>query len=58
VETVRAGTIFAHNQKSYARWQRSVARRDGKQQGLSGATLEQAVISLARSNPEYVVVGT
>lgn len=57
VEAVRVGTIFAHDQKAAARWRRSLARQDGHQVGLTGAALEGAVATLARSNPEYVVVG-
>lgn len=54
VEIVRAGTLFAHDGKAYGRWHRSTDRTSS---ALSAEGLEVAVMSLARSNPEYVVVG-
>ena len=57
VEGVRAGTIYAHDQKAYAKWSRSRARRNGQSSGLSGQALESAVMRLAQTNPEYIVAG-
>lgn len=57
VHATRAGTIFASNQRAFASWQRSRDRERGRAPGLTGKSLEAAVMTLARSNPEYVVVG-
>jgi hypothetical protein len=54
VEAARLGTIFGHDQKAYERWARSTAST-GK--GLTGASLEQAVMNLALRAPEYIVHG-
>lgn len=54
VEAVRVGYIFARDQKQYNRWRGSRKRR--RQRGLTGAALESAVMGLARTHPEYVVV--
>ena len=50
------GTVFASNGKAYAKWRRSIDRAAGQTVGLTGAALEAAVMALARTNPEYVVV--
>ena len=61
VSATRAGTIFAHDQRAWTRWQsRRQARqatRGGTVRGLTGAALERAVRGLASRNPEYVVMG-
>jgi hypothetical protein len=48
--------VFAHNGKAYQRWRRSVDRKLGNRTGLTGLALEAKVMTLARTNPEYVVV--
>lgn len=57
VEAARMGTIFAHQQRQYERWRRSVDRSAGRVQGAVGAALEAQIRSLAMTNPEYVTVG-
>jgi len=57
VEAVRAGTIFAHDAKAHRRWQSATPSAQPKGRGLTGQALEQAVMLLARTAPEYVVVG-
>lgn len=55
-DAVRAGGA---EQRSYARWREGMARgsRSAAPRGLAGDALEKAVMALARTNPEYVVVG-
>lgn len=48
------GTIFGRNQKAYEGWQRQLGAT--AQRALTGQALEVAVMHLAQSNPEYVVV--
>lgn len=55
IETVRAGTIFAHDAKAHASWLRK--RKAPSARGLSGAALERAVGGFAMTHPEYVVHG-
>ena len=54
VEAVRLGQGFLHDKSAYGRWKSRIRRRS---EALSGQALEAAVMSLARRNPEYVVVG-
>jgi hypothetical protein len=49
------GAIFARNDKAYQSWQRKLGAT--AKRALSGESLEVAVMHLAQSNPEYVVVG-
>ncbi len=56
VEAVRAGTIFAHNKKAHDSWRQSTPAT-GPSRALPADRLEVAVMSLARTNPEYVVTG-
>lgn len=56
VEAVRIGYLAATQKGVYSKW--TNRRRRGRQQvGLTGAALEAAIMGLARTNPEYVVVG-
>lgn len=56
VEAVRIGYLAAHDKRIYSKWVNR--RRKGRQQvGLTGQALEAAIMGLARSHPEYVVVG-
>ncbi len=57
VAAVRVGTVIARDKKAARRWDRDVARRTGRKHGLAGAQLEQAIMGLAATHPEYVVVG-
>lgn len=50
------GTIFAYEQKAYLRWARST-RRPPKARGLTGAALEAAVMQIAETFPDNVIVG-
>lgn len=56
VESVRVGTVIAHDRKAANQWKsrRTSARRRGRK--VSQAGLESAIASLAVTNPEYVVV--
>jgi hypothetical protein len=59
-EAVRAGSIFARDQRQYNRWRQRTRRPSaGRAQssGLVGAALERAVMGLRATHPEYVVVG-
>lgn len=56
VEAVRVGSIFAHDQKAYDRWQRRPKARS-KSRGLTGHALEAAVMRIASQFPDNVVVG-
>jgi hypothetical protein len=54
------GVIFASSkagERAYHRWRRSVDRDGGRSASLEGASLEGAVMALAVTNPEYVVIG-
>lgn len=57
VEAVRVGSIFAHDQKAYDRWQRRPKARSKPQRGLTGHALEAAVMRIANQFPDNVVVG-
>ena len=57
VEAVRAGMIFARNDKQYRRWRAKVRSKAGEAVGLTGAALEKAILGLAAQHPEYVVIG-
>lgn len=48
------GRIFAQDQKQYRSWRASVDRKAGRQTGLTGHALEQAVMAFAMSNPDLV----
>jgi hypothetical protein len=58
---VRAGTIYAYDQRGWQRWLAaarirpgSVAGRDGR--GLAGGELEQVLAAMAVTNPDIVAV--
>jgi hypothetical protein len=55
VEAVRAGTIFARNQKAHDRWQSDVARRSGERQ--QGRPLAELARDLGAANGGQVVRG-
>lgn len=65
VESVRVGTVFAHDAKAFKRWRGSgrrlvdAGRRRGDGAGSPGqkARLEQAIAGLAATHPQYVVMG-
>jgi hypothetical protein len=60
VEAVRLGTIIAFNPKAHGRWktmQQRQAIASSNTAGLSGASLEQAVMALHVAHPEYVAFG-
>jgi len=60
VEAARMGAIFASGkagQKAYSRWRTRLDHAAGRSRGLTGAHLEAAVMGLAATNPEYVVMG-
>jgi hypothetical protein len=60
VESVRIGYIIARDKKAANRWKAQKGRRmtsAEQSRGLTGASLERAVASLAAAHPEYVVVG-
>lgn len=59
VEAVRVGTIVASDRKAFGRWQSIRARREAKAVGaagggLSGASLERAILGIAAANPGLV----
>jgi hypothetical protein len=54
IEAVRLGTIFAHDAKSYGSWSRRARRAEP---AVSARSLEAAVMGLAATHPEYVVIG-
>jgi len=56
VETVRVGTIFAHDGKQYGKW-KTRQRTTRGQRGLTGAALEAAVMRIARQYPGNVIGG-
>lgn len=59
VEAARLGAIFAEGkagQRQYDRWKARLRNARGAR-GLTGQALEQVVMALARSHPEYVVMG-
>jgi hypothetical protein len=57
VEAVRAGTIFAHDDKQYGRWRTRPRKSARQQRGLTGAALEQAVMRIASIFPGQVEIG-
>jgi hypothetical protein len=57
VASVRVGYVIARDRRAAQRWDRRVARRQRRSAGLSGASLEAAIMGLAATHPEYVVVG-
>jgi hypothetical protein len=63
VESVRAGGIFARDGKQYQRWRGRTRRRSSSGSsgrgggGLTGASLEAAVMGFAARFPQYVVRG-
>ena len=61
VESVRIGTVIAQDRKAYSRWRtrrrHPLARTAADGGGLTGRALESAVLGLAATNPEYVVMG-
>jgi hypothetical protein len=58
VEAIRAGTIFAHDDKQYGRWRTRPRKNARQQRGLTGAALEQAVMRIASIFPEQVIGGS
>jgi hypothetical protein len=58
VESVRVGTLIAHDRKAANRWKAMKGRLTAASGGggLTGEALERAVASLAVSHPEYVVM--
>lgn len=57
VAAVRIGNVISRDRKAAASWDRKVARRNKESVGLTGANLEAAVMALAATHSEYVVVG-
>lgn len=60
LEAVRAGVIYAHDQKQYERYIANRPTRPGgpsRPRGLTGEALERAVMGVAARHPEYVVMG-
>jgi hypothetical protein len=57
VESVRVGTIFAHDGKQYSRWRTRTTNRSKGSRGLTGAALERAVMRIADMFPGQVQVG-
>ena len=58
VEAVRMGTIFAAGKEGHRAYQRWVSRARGRaRKAFSPEQLESVVLALARTNPEYVVMG-
>jgi len=59
VESVRIGTVIAHDAKAGQRWRRITVRQQSRPSvGLTGAALEQAIARLAITNPDIVAVRT
>jgi hypothetical protein len=59
VEAVRAGFIFAHSEakSQYLRWRNRAQRAaSGGSIGLTGASLERAVMAIAARDPSLVMV--
>lgn len=58
VESVRIGTLVAHDRKAANKWKAMKGRLTAASGGggLTGAALERQVMALAASHPEYVVV--
>ena len=54
VEVVRAGVIFAHDQRQYSRWRASVRTKPNRGAGLVGQALEAAVMRIAEMFPDNV----
>lgn len=59
VESVRVGTILAHDQKEYSRWRsgRSAQRGQSARRGLNGDALEREVGRIALLFPGNVIHG-
>jgi hypothetical protein len=57
VEAIRAGTIFAHDDKQYSKWRTRPRKGARQQRGLTGAALEQAVMRIASIFPGQVEIG-
>lgn len=57
VESVRVGTVIAHDAKAARRWM-SRPTRGRTQQGATGQALERAVANIALIFPEHVVHGS
>jgi len=49
--------IVAHDKKAYQRWQNRRTAGSRRSGAMAPQALEGAIRALARSNPEYVVVG-
>jgi len=57
IETVRAGTIFAHDNKQYRKWRSARTSEVGKESGgLTGAGLEAHIAQLRQSRPDLVAM--
>jgi len=56
VEAVRVGTVLAHDAKAARRWHSRKRPGVSRPKGLTGMALEQAVMTLASTHPQYVVV--
>lgn len=57
VESVRVGTVFAHDASAYARWRSKHRPGRKRERGLTGAALEDAVMRVAGMFPGNVVRG-
>lgn len=55
VESVRVGTIIAHDRQAASRWQSQARPR--RERGLAGADLEQAIANMASMFPGHVTHG-
>lgn len=57
VEAVRIGTVAGSDRKANERWQRERNKMKVQpEQGLTGAALERAIMTLAQAHPDLVVV--
>lgn len=58
VEAVRIGMVTAQDKKALRQWRTAASRMaPARRSGLGGAALEQAVMTLARTHPQYVAIG-
>lgn len=55
VESVRVGTILAHDQRAYDRWRSRSLARHQPQRGLTGDALEREVGRIATLFPANVI---
>lgn len=58
VEAVRLGMVVAHDRQAFDAWRAEHPIAGQRSRGLTGAGLEQAVMALAVSRPEYVTLAT